>query len=324
MSTKSLFFGLYHTLGDVITTTAITRELKKKYPDSKLTYAVGAQYVDVLKGNPDIDEIIPCQSHWEVMLRSEEKQYDRVYIPMQMTQEDSVWHQRPPWCINNGENHNLVDFYASRCNDDITITDRRTFIYPTDADLDEITKNIPDGHKEAFLSTPFITVHVTSRNPSKDWPIERFRELCARINAKNFKVNGNRLAIYQIGGNEDPEIDKNTVVPMMGMPILNTAALIKKSLLHIDIDSGPSFVADSLDVPTICIMGATWSNTSGPIGPNVHYIEPEVRECLTDNGLYTPCHSHCLIKPRECKYNVSVDTVYDKVIDLISSKVDGE
>ncbi len=312
---KSLYFGMFCTLGDVIVSTAITHAVKKKYPDAKITYATSKEYIDVLAGNPDIDEVIGCGSHWEVILRSVEKPYDKVMLPLQLTGLDNAWHQLPPW-REESEKHNLVDFYASRCNDDIVVDERQTYIYPEQKHWDELVQNIPDQFKEKFEKTPFITFHTTSRNASKDWPVERYKELAYKIKAKY----GDKFLIYQIGGVNDPEIDKNLVVPLMGVPVLNTAALLKRSLVHLDGDSGPSFIADSVGTKTVVIFAATCGNTSGPISANVVKIEPPVRKCL-GNGLSTPCHTHCRIPQVECKYEISVDQVLDVLIPLIEEKI---
>lgn len=310
MNKKNLYFGLYHTLGDIVVSTAIIRAIRAKYPDSHITYATSKDNIDVLENNPDVDEVIATSHPYEVVLRANEKPYDKIYLPLQLTHEDSVWHQRPDWCVDNGDNHNLVDFYASRCNDDLKITDRRTFLFPQERHFTEVVDRIPEELREKFNAMHYITMHTTSRNPSKDWPIERFKELAHRINNKY----GSVVRILQIGGPDDPDIDTKVVSSFKGLPILNTAALLSKSLFHIDIDSGPSFIADSVGTPTICIMAATWSQTSGPIGPNVTFIEPSVRECIGANT-HTPCHATCMIKPRECKYNVSVDEVFDKFVE---------
>ncbi len=310
MSNKvnSVFFSLFHTLGDVIVTTAIIRNLKEKYKDAKITYAVSEEYVEILRGNPDIAEIIPVKHPWEGILRSRDKQYDKVFLPLQLTHLDSVWHQLPPWC-EDGENHNLVDMYAKKCQDDLVITDRRTFIYPNENAWKEIVQSAGDK-AEDFEKTPFITVHTTSRNESKDWSYERFAELCTRINKE---YNG-KFNIYQIGRD-----DKQLPLPVKclnGMPLSHTISLINKSKFHLDIDSGPSFIADSLNVPTVCIMGATTKNTSGPIGPNVTFIEP-IRKCI-GSPLHTACHSHCVISEK-CIDTISVDEVFNVVNEKLKT-----
>lgn len=309
-----IFFGLFHTLGDVIVSTSLIRAIKTKYPDSQIVYATSRDYVEVLIGNPDIAEIIPCSHPDEVILNAGAKAYDRTYLPLMRTTEDTLWHQRYPWCVDNGDNHNLVDFYASRCNDDIKIEDRRSFLYPKQEHWDELVKNIPEQSREKFANTPFITFHTTSRNQSKDWHPELWFRLINKIRAEY----GDQFAIYQIGGPQDKALPPPSI-GIMGTPLLITAAMLSRSLLHLDVDSGPSFIADSVGTKTICIMGATWHQTSGPISNNVTFIEPANRECLAPNGIHTPCHTQCLIK-RDCVNTVTVDQVFEEVKKELAAK----
>lgn len=306
-----IYFGLFHTLGDVIVSTALIRAIKEKYPDSEITYAVGQDYVHVLAGNPDITNIIPTKHPWEIVFRSKEHNYDKVYLPLMLTQEDTLWHQRPPYCMP-GERHNLIDMYADKCEDDLVINTRKTFLYPEDSKWDEIVASAGDKSKE-FSETPFITMHTTSRNPSKDWPHENFVALAKMINEKY----GNKFNIYQIG--KDDKVIGEPTKCLNGLELPHTMALIKRSKLHIDIDSGPSFIADSLDVPLVCIMGASDHNTSGPIGPNVAFIEP-VRKCI-GTATHCPCVTRCLIND-DCIKTISPKEVFE-IVDRMLSKIFG-
>ena len=307
-----IFFGLFHTLGDVVVSTSLIRAIKEKYPDSEITYAVSGQYIDVFKGNPDVAEIIPCNNQGEILLYAGLKNYDRIYLPLMLTNEDTLWHQRSPWCVENGDKHNLVDFYASRCNDDIIVSNRKTFIYPTDEHWDELVMKVPDNVREKFRTMPFMTFHTTSRNQSKDWHPGLFFELVKRIKS----TYGDQFAVYQVGGAEDKALPEPSAA-VLGTPLLLTAAMLKRSILHVDVDSGPSFIADSVGTPTICIMGATWAQTSGPISENVTFIEPQ-RKCLT-MGVHTPCHTQCLIKD-DCVNTISVEQVFAEVQKRLEEK----
>ncbi len=306
---KSVYFGLWQTLGDVIVSTALVRTIKEKYPDSKITYATSPDYTDILNENPDIGEILPCNHPLEVVLRSQDKKYDKIFLPLMLTQEDTLWHQRFPWCTE-GERHNLVDMYAKKCEDDLVITNRRTYLYPQEGYYDAIAKTAGDKEQK-FRDTPFITVHTTSRNPSKDWQYENFVALTRKI----YEKYGDRFNIYQIGKEDKPL--GPPVSCLNGLPFNATVALMNKSKLHIDIDSGPSFIADSLNVPTVCIMGASSKINSGPIGPNVEFIEP-ARKCI-GTATHCPCVTKCLIN-EDCIKTISVDEVFE-VVDKKLQKI---
>lgn len=306
---KKIYFGLFQTLGDIIVSTAIIRAIKVKYPDSHIVYAVGKDYTDVLKNNPDINEIIPCSSPQEIVLRAGAGNYDKIFLPLMLVAEDTLWHQRPPWCVP-GENKNLVDMYAAKCGDDLKITDRRTFVYPTDKEWNELVEQIPESNREKFQQRPFITIHTSSRLESKDWPEASFAELALRLYA-HFE---GKFEVYQIGGPTDKPLPR-PVIGLMGTPFLHTAAIIKRSLFHIDIDSGPSFIADSLDVPTLCIMGSTTKDIAGPIGPNTTFVEPDSRKCI-GTATHCACVTHCLIK-EDCIKTISVDRVFKEAVRIL-------
>lgn len=307
---STIYFGLAQTLGDIVLSTALLRTIKTKYPEAKLTYCTLKEYTDVLHNNPDVNEIIAAGSVGEVVLRSVEKHYDKVFLPLQLTPEHNRWHQYPPYCLE-GENHNLVDYYADRCFDDLKITERQTFMYPEEGHWEEIVTNIPDQYKDHFVNTPFVTIHTTSRNQSKDWPYEKFAELARMIKEEY----GNKLEVYQIGGKDDKPLPK-PCIPLMGVPILGSASLLKRSLLHIDGDSGPAHVASAVGTKTICIMGATTKNSNGPIC-NVEFIEP-TRECI-GNVCHVPCATQCLIKSN-CIDKVAVEEVFGYVCQELDPK----
>jgi hypothetical protein len=54
---KRFLIGQLGSFGDCLFATTIARQIKKDYPDSHLTWAVGSIYRSVLDGNPYIDEI---------------------------------------------------------------------------------------------------------------------------------------------------------------------------------------------------------------------------------------------------------------------------
>lgn len=162
-----------------------------------------------------------------------------------------------------------------------------------------------------------MTIHTTSRLESKDWSYENFTQLANMLYAK---FEG-KLQIYQIGGKED-RIIPNPVVALTELPIPYTAAVIKRSLFHVDIDSGPSFIADSLDVPTVCIMGSTNPSIAGPIGPGTTFIEPNGRKCI-GTATHTVCVTHCLIKD-ECIKTVSVEDVFNHVVSRLEPILKGK
>jgi ADP-heptose:LPS heptosyltransferase len=304
-----IFFSIFHTIGDVIVSTALIHAIKLKYPDSEITYAVSKDCATLLEGNPDISKIIPCNSISECILLANQEKYDKVFIPAQLTGEHNIWHQTEPW-IHVSDKHNLVDYYALRCNDDITVDDRQTYFYLKDSDFDSLFSKIHPDDLEKFKAQKYITIHTTSRCSGKDWHYQHLNNF-----VKLFKSTYPDIAVYQIGGPNDKPLDA-PVVPFMGLSLRESAVLIKGSLLQVDMDSGTSFIADSLGVPVIVIYGATNSNTSGPIGKNLIAIEPVSRDCI-GRMCHTSCHTECRWNHGRCIDRISPEQVMFKVKEVL-------
>ncbi len=61
-------------MGDVLRTTALLPGLKRKYPQSHITWLVDEESTDLLLNNPFIDRIVPFR--WQEILRFLEEEYD--------------------------------------------------------------------------------------------------------------------------------------------------------------------------------------------------------------------------------------------------------
>lgn len=55
---KKILFVMPGSAGDVFLCTSLLRSLRETYPNYKLYFATNPQFIDILKGNPYIDEII--------------------------------------------------------------------------------------------------------------------------------------------------------------------------------------------------------------------------------------------------------------------------
>ena len=64
MKVKKIFLLRNNDLGDVLLATPLLHGLKKAFPDSKIAMGVGNWAKPLLKGNPDLDELISCNAPW--------------------------------------------------------------------------------------------------------------------------------------------------------------------------------------------------------------------------------------------------------------------
>ncbi len=58
---KKIIFFKVGALGDILMTTPLLREIRKKFPDAQIDYWVGNSFRKILIGNPNINNIIPFE-----------------------------------------------------------------------------------------------------------------------------------------------------------------------------------------------------------------------------------------------------------------------
>jgi len=72
-----------HRLGDILQLTPMLEGLKEKYPQSRISFLVGADYAGLLEDNPHVDEIIPIpEKEYRYWLQNSPERYPRIFNEM--------------------------------------------------------------------------------------------------------------------------------------------------------------------------------------------------------------------------------------------------
>lgn len=149
--------------GDVLLTTPIIRELKKKFPESVLVYETDCP--DILARNPHIsriEKIVPRQN-----------EFDLVFAPR--------------YEVDMAKN--AIDTMAKQCN--VTLSSKKLEIYLTDNHT-RWAKNKVNCNKIN------IAIHTGRAWKSKEWPFAKFIELAKYYNDKGYGIieTGNKQTQY--------------------------------------------------------------------------------------------------------------------------------
>ena len=113
-----------------------------------------------------------------------------------------------------------------------------------------------------------IAVHPGSGNPEKNWPPERFIDLC------NILVENYKAKILLLSGPMDREAVEKVlggvkVAPIVVQePLRLVAGILERVDLLITNDSGIMHLADGVGTPTVSIFGASQPEIWGPMGYN--------------------------------------------------------
>lgn len=113
-------------------------------------------------------------------------------------------------------------------------------------------------HFYPILDEKYITIHTDKRIDSKNY--EYFPQVLDLIkpllNQKGYKI-------YQIGGPEDPKLE-NVDGCFLNLNFKQSAYLIKRSKLHLGIDSLPIHIASMYDVPIVALYSHTYAANAYP------------------------------------------------------------
>lgn len=262
-----IYTGVLGQLGDVIGFSATARRIKEIFPNSAITFAVSKRFQEageLLVGLPYIDklfvtelyfekltpELVPLfEAGWNVELRGEDeieeqKGYDLVLETRPRCRRANWWQ----YAHQVGELAHRVGIPS--------LTDLRTEIaIPPGTEVPRDVRDKIILHNDAITDT------------RKGWSWDYVRELVQRL------PEGSVTLI----GTQGERVDG--VMDLRGQTTLAQAAsIISQCRCYIGIDSGPMWIAGSLQAPTIGLYGTDYIaaySAITPYNPNALYLQAE-------------------------------------------------
>ena len=331
---KNIVIRMPNWIGDIVMATPLLRDLKDRYPDSKLTVMCQHPMAHILDKDPSVDEIFCFRRSREDVRRDVKRNvieklktgsYD---LGILTTNSFSS-----AWWFFQGRVKNRVGFRGN-CR---SILLNKALPFPENRTTQHLVKTYkallaPLGIAES--ATPpqlyvdqnevkqakellakynvqegetLIGVNPTAAfGSAKCWLPERFREL-----AERFAVDYPNAKVIFFGSGEGTELVKEIcqglpphVVNLAGVTSLRELlAIISLCDLFITNDSGPMHIADALDIPLVAIFGSTSPIATGPYN---------TEEVLQKNVDCSPCFKReCPIDFR-CMKRITVDDVYNE------------
>lgn len=151
-----------------------------------------------------------------------------------------------------------------------------------------------------------ILVHTGAGQPLRVWPLDRYRNLVARLRQKNFRV--------QVACDPDQYDgwaamgEKNIARPQTVDGLL---ALVDRAGLFIGNDSGPGHLAALCGVPTFTLFGPQLPEGFAPLNGASEWLEGKA--CP-----YKPCFDYCRFPVPYCIVNCREEEVWDRVEPLVT------
>lgn len=274
-------------IGDMVCSTPVFREIKKKYPDAYLVILIISKTRGIIFQNPYLDEIIVLDeprfrglTGFFRLLKNLSKKKFNASISLTHGLLNNIL---PFWLLLS-KRISFTSPYAPRSSrwSFIFANHRKEFLRDRPAfrqylglleflgikNHDEkreifISRNSREKVRDFLLKNNFsendflVGVSVSSGNPIKDWGLEKFAQLSDKL-IENLKAK-----IIFIGSREEKELISQTTA-MMKNSSINAAGifsleeiggLMEHLKLFISADTGPLYIANALNVPVVDIIG---------------------------------------------------------------------
>lgn len=333
-------------IGDLVCSTPVFREIKKRYPKSFLSVLVIPLVKDVLANNLHLDEIILLDREKQPGIKGVFK------LISQIRKKKFDW----SFSLLPGMLNNLIPFWAGIPNRAGTtskwsskgvkiskIFNSRCLEYQRDTSalrhylklLGAIKINQVSEQKEIFVGPEqkkkaaifleknhlgkedvLVGITVTAGKKIKEWAPEKFSELADRI------IEELGAKVIFIGSkNDEAAIEKiqslmnNQTLKATEFNLIELAGLLERLSLFISVDTGPLYMADALGIPVIDIVGPHDVKSQSPSG---NFIIVQKMPPCGPCSFISSAPSYCREGHLKCIRDIKVEDVFHYVPKMLN------
>ena len=328
-------------LGDVVLSTPVFDELRRKFPHAVITAMVRPPCHDAVAGHPAVDEVIVYDKEgkhhgaWATVKfarRLRQHEFDTALVLHPSNRSHWIpWLARIPvrigydrkngWLLTHRLPHRKQEGlrheaeYTLELLQPLGIEPRapRPVIAVTPKADERIAALLAEGGIAA--SERLVAIHPSASCVSKRWMPERFAQVADRL------ASDRGVRVCLIAGASESAL-ASAVASAMRQPVVNfagrlsvseLAALLRRCRLLVSNDSGPVHVAAAVGTPVVDIFGRNQRGLSperwGPLGEGHVVLHKEVG-CVT-------CLAHNCDIDFLCLTTLSADEVYNAAVSVL-------
>ncbi|MDE0918790.1 MAG: glycosyltransferase family 9 protein [Arenicellales bacterium] len=290
------------SLGDVLHATGHIRRVREYYPDAHLTLLTSVSAADLFHYNPHIDELISFDRYWikyqwfrhpiaclrhvlETMTKVRQRNYD-LAIDLQGRWKTVLflWGARAKRRVVKGRwwfatRFHQPELHALRELDGVLevaglpSADSQMEIHLSAKEVKFVNNQLA---RAGITNKRLVVFSPLSRWPTKDWALQRYRELCDVLPADCAVV---------VTGTEDERSVMSTYLTGLAAPqvvnlagqlsLLELAELMGRAAAVVCGDSFPMHVAVACNVPVVALFAPTDERRVGPLSSDSIVIRPE-------------------------------------------------
>ncbi|MGC1878507.1 MAG: lipopolysaccharide heptosyltransferase II [Rhabdochlamydiaceae bacterium] len=341
LAPRNIIVRMPNWIGDLVMATPVLRDLRKAYPEAHITAMCRSPICELLKEDPEIDELF-CFSKASGFGRREERRniieklrkgkYD---LGILLTHSfSSAWwfwlgkiQNRLGYECNGRKlllTHSLP-FPQNLQNQHLVVT-YKMLLEPLGIPVSDTPPRLYLSLKEMSDARTLLRQHgipegvlIVGINPgatygsAKCWLPERFREVTERL------LRNRDVYIVYFGDQATTSLVKEICA---GLPsrVINLAGMtslreLSSLISHCDViltnDSGPMHIADAIGTPIVALFGSTSEVVTGPYRSGT-LIHKHV-EC-------SPCYQRTCPIDFRCMKRIEADEVYEAISKILNAK----
>lgn len=321
-------------LGDALMTTPALAALRRACPDARIDTVAGVGgAVEVLRGNPDINAVIPrtgrksgerCRQLYRLL--REERYTEVIILPPLPAYALTAWLARTANRV--GRAGRGMDFFLTR-RQPVTATHmadamrqtmpvaeensplRRLSVTLTAAERDAARRLLAEAGLKAKQPLLAVNAGTSATRVQKRWPAEHFAaalDALADVPSVLIGAGAEEAAIAErilsLAGRTRP-------INLVGRTgIKELAALLEQCNALLTADSGPMHLATAVGTPTVALFGSTDPAVTGPYD--------DVSRVLDKRLSCAPCNNHPTCEGRyDCMRQITPEEAALAVRDVL-------
>jgi len=333
-------------MGDVILTTPLIRQLKKTFPEARLSYLTQDTFAPLLLHHPQLDEVISFplrggfveQARFYRQLRR--RRFDlaidlfgnprtalmtwatgaKIRVGGDFRGRGKLYNVRVP---APAVEPNAIDFHwRSLAALGIEKGEARTEVFIAPAEK-KWARECLNGF-QIDPSRPVVGLHPGATWPNKRWPEKYFAELALQLYKKNIQIlitqgpgeeNIAQEVIWRISA-----LQRETAIVLLPVLQLRQLASVQQQMrVFVSNDCGVMHLAVAVGTPTIGLFGPSQPHIWFP------YDQSDGHLALWQPVECRPCHQNfCPLGHLDCQNNLEPERVAAAVIERLSKpRIDG-
>lgn len=283
-------------IGDCILTIPLACEIKKLWPECRLTWAVSCSAAQLLESHPAVDEVLSIDKRWlrkpvewgELRSALRARKIDLAVDPQGLSKSALLgWlsgaRQRVGLDYSHGREiapllatkrvhrttRHMVDTYRELLKPWTQITEGGgTFDMPAYPDAANRAEEILHQTNLNSNSGGWVALNPGAGWSTRIWPVQRFGMLAREI----YQSFGRKSLVFWAGDTEllmakvIEEESRGAAIAAPQTNLQELVELIRRSSLLVTGDTGPLHMASAVGTPTVSLHGVTWADESGPYG----------------------------------------------------------